>query len=638
MRRLFFTVVLAAIPYGVPAATIDAALVAPADRGVASDVATGRSLRNVRDLGRIGASEPITVGLLMRVRNLTELQQLTLLQGDLRSPMFHHYLTRDQWTQSFAPDAATYAQTQAALRRRGFRILRTYQNRAYIEAQAPAAVVERYFRTEIHAVEQLGKGRRYLNVTAALMPAELRSSVISVSGLHSIQMVTHPMRLRSKAAVSSSPVYSAGLRPFNVPTPLSTATPGENPSPDPTLSPGDPTSDYTDSDDGYDPTIYADAYDYPVQHGYGGSGHAMASVIEADFLNSDANLEFATFGIPRAAAPATITRLCADPAPSANCDGTIGAADPEGESTLDALTMMSLAPKAPFYEAIAPAFSDEQLEAAYEIHLNLDVADAVSSSFGECETDDPAFAYATDYIAMEGAALGMSFEASTGDIGAGECGTYSPGATPQELVSISVPSAGYYFTAIGGTQFSTIATCGGIGNGSVTSPCYTHEDAWASGNGGYSARELVPCWQSAALTQYVQTTLSVGSTTMRNTPDLVFTADGDSPYAGMEVIYNGAKRAFYGTSVGSPMWTAMQVEINQVQGSRNGWVNPGLYAAYAATESLTESYAFRDIITGNNGEYTAVPGYDDASGLGSPLGFKLAGIENGYAASNSCPT
>ena len=631
-------VLLAAIAFASASPPLAArASVAPADRGVAADVA---SARNLRDLGRMNSNAAVNVGVLMRVRNVTELQQLTLLQGRPGSPVFHHYLSPAQWNAYFAPDAQTYARTAALLQRRGFHILRTFSNRGYLEARAPASTVERYFSTKLRLVEQPGRGVRYMNVTPAVMPAELRDVAVSVAGLHSIVTVSHPIRFADKTAFRRSELYAqtvAALRapapeaaggrdhPLNVPTPLTATTPSvPQPGPDPTEVPGNPTSDLTSSAGGYDPTIYATAYDYPVQHGYGGSGHNAGTVIEADYLDSDAKAEFTNFGIPRSPTAGALgygVRLCADPNPTANCDGTIGAADPEGESTLDAMVIMSMAPKAGFYEAIAPAFNDEQIEAAYEVHINMDVVDDVNSSFGECETDDPAFGYATNYLAMEGAALGISFEASTGDTGATACGTYITNGAVQTEFNTSLPSSGVYFTAIGGTQFAPLTSCTSVGSG-----CYTSELAWNSGNGGYSAIEPVPSWQLPALSEDGQTLTSVGSTTMRNTPDVAFTA---ALAPGMDIYYNGSQSAIGGTSVGSPCWTALQVEINQVQKSRNGWVNPGLYAAFLATNTTTVNFAFRDITGGNNGKYTAVPGYDDASGLGSPLGWELAGVENG---------
>jgi hypothetical protein len=621
--------------------------IAPSDRGVASDVAHARGLR---DFGEMRASSPVEIGLLMRARNEAQLRQLTLDQGNSRSRYYHHYLTTAQFTAYFSPDAGTYARTLATLQRRGFHITATYPNRTFIRAVAPSAVVERYFSTRIHAYFQQGqKGLRYGNVTPAVMPDELKRDVIDVSGLHTIVTMHYPIRFADKNIVMHSAQYQRALaqvraqykagaarrapvssarRPFNVPTPLSTATPQANPSPDATESPGTPATDYVSSIGGYDPTIYADAYDYPVQHGYGGRNHGTASVISSDYADSDANLEFSTFKIPRTG---KAYRECGDPSGGPTCGGLIGAGDADGESTLDAETIMSLAPAADFYEYLTDnGLSDIGIESDYILANNQNVAEVVNSSFGGCETDDPGFGYATNYIAMEGAALGITYSASTGDTGSTECGTEVTNGAPAEYINISDPSSGTYFTADGGTDFYQLVTCTG-----VQSACYTEETGWTFGGGGTSVILPLPAWQEPAVA--AQTIQAEVGTTGRNTPDVVFTADELPPGCGMDIFLNGSQAAVGGTSVASPMFVAMQAEINQVQKSRNGWVNPGLYVAFMDFNTTTTNFAFRDITGGTNVRYQAVPGYDDATGLGSPIGWNLAAVENGYPGATPRP-
>jgi kumamolisin len=620
---------------------------APSDRGVASDVARARGLR---DFGELRSSSPVEIGLLMRARNEAQLRALTLAQGNSHSRYYHHYLTTEQFKSYFSPDAGTYRRTLATLQRRGFRITATYPNRTFIRAVANAGIVERYFSTRIHAYFQQGqKGLRYGNITPAVMPEELKRDVVDVSGLHTIVTMHYPIRFADKNIVTHSAQYRRALaqvlaqrkasatrpvavrparHPFNVPTPLSTATPQANPSPDATESPGTPATDYVNSIGGYDPTIYADAYDYPVQHGYGGRNHATASVISSDYADTDAMKEFSTFNIPRTG---KAYRECGDPNGGPTCGGLIGAGDADGESTLDAETIMSLAPAADFYEYLTDnGLSDIGIESDYILANNQNVAEVVNSSFGGCETDDPAFGYATNYIAMEGAALGITYSASTGDTGSTECGTEVMNGAPAEYINISDPSSGTYFTADGGTDFYQLLTCTG-----VQSACYTLETGWTFGGGGTSVILPLPAWQEPAVA--AQTVVAEVGTTGRNTPDVVFTADELPPGVGMDIFLNGSQAAVGGTSVASPMFVAMQSEINQVQNSRNGWVNPGLYVAFMDFNTTTTNFAFRDITGGTNVRYQAVPGYDDATGLGSPIGWNLAAVENGYPGATPRP-
>ncbi len=610
----------------------------PEARGIAADVAQARGLR---DLGSLDRKAQIPVGLLLKITHKEELEQLTLLQGDRRSPLYHHYLSSAQFNRYFSPSPTAYARVLATLQRHGFRITQTYRDRTFVTAAAPVSDVERYFGTRIHAMMQPGVGVRYGNITQAMMPDDLRNVAVSVSGLHSIQTAHFPLHFADKNAVRASTAYALALhamastrtsasgksqtrRPFNVPTPLASSTPSAaQPGPDPTIAPGTPTSDFVNSVGGYGPEIYADAYDYPVQHGYGGTNHPIGNIIEADFLRTDIAKEESTYGIKRTG---QVYTYCGSAGGGSDCFGAEGHGDPVGEATLDANIMTSLAPNADYYVYLAPLFDDIQIESAYVMAVDQNIVEALNSSFGSCETDDPSFGYATNYIAMEGAALGITFEASTGDTGATTCGLYVTNGAPQTEINVSIPSSNYYFTALGGTNFMPVTSCS-LGS------CYTLETVWTHSNGGSSVYEPIPAWQLPAA--QAQTVALETSTTYRNTPDMVFTANAP-PFdtgVGFAIFDNGSAEAGGGTSVASPMWTAMQGTINQVQNSRNGWVNPGLYAAFMQFGS----FAFHEIIGGTNGYYAAVPGYNDAVGMGSPLGWELAGVENGTAGFPSRP-
>jgi kumamolisin len=55
---------------------------------------------------------------------------------------------------------------------------------------------------------------------------------------------------------------------------------------------------------------------------------------------------------------------------------------------------------------------------------------------------------------------------------------------------------------------------------------------------------------------------------------------------------------------------------NEQLGTQVGFINPAIYATKAAS-------AFNDITQGNNGAFSAGPGWDACSGLGSPIASKL---------------
>jgi kumamolisin len=72
-----------------------------------------------------------------------------------------------------------------------------------------------------------------------------------------------------------------------------------------------------------------------------------------------------------------------------------------------------------------------------------------------------------------------------------------------------------------------------------------------------------------------------------------------------------------GTSAVAPLWAGLIALLNESLGTRVGFLNPLLYQLPTARGS------FRDITTGDNGDYQAKPGWDPCTGLGTPNGLKL---------------
>jgi hypothetical protein len=129
-------------------------------------------------------------------------------------------------------------------------------------------------------------------------------------------------------------------------------------------------------------------------------------------------------------------------------------------------------------------------------------------------------------------------------------------------------------------------------------------------------------------------------------------ADSDprTPYL---IYWNGSGAAFGfpsgwqgigGTSAATPLWGAVFALANAssaCQGVRVGFANPLLYAAAAASYGT----AFNDVTAGNNdftgtngGRYPAVPGYDMATGLGSPNAASLVAALCVHAVQIRAPT
>ena len=73
-----------------------------------------------------------------------------------------------------------------------------------------------------------------------------------------------------------------------------------------------------------------------------------------------------------------------------------------------------------------------------------------------------------------------------------------------------------------------------------------------------------------------------------------------------------------GTSAVAPLWAGLFALFNQSLSKPVGYLNPTLYQSVASV-----SGTFRDITSGNNGDYKAGPGWDACTGWGSPNGTNL---------------
>jgi kumamolisin len=89
---------------------------------------------------------------------------------------------------------------------------------------------------------------------------------------------------------------------------------------------------------------------------------------------------------------------------------------------------------------------------------------------------------------------------------------------------------------------------------------------------------------------------------------------GDAdPQTGYTVRVDGRDQTIGGTSAVAPLWAGLIALLNQSLGAPLGFAQPRLYG----------SGGFHDIVSGDNGAYSARAGWDACTGLGSPNGSAL---------------
>ncbi len=200
-----------------------------------------------------------------------------------------------------------------------------------------------------------------------------------------------------------------------------------------------------------------------------------------------------------------------------------------------------------------------------------------------------------DQIAQEAGLLGITITVASGDSGS------SDGMTDGQN-HVDFPASSPHVLACGGTRL--IAANGGIAS----------ETVWNDGaqggatGGGYSTVFSCPAWQTNAIH---------GAPSGRGVPDVAGNADPDTGY---NILVDGQQMVVGGTSAVAPLWAGLIALMNQTIQNRAGFMNQALY-------SINQSSCFRDITSGNNGAYSAGPGWDATTGLGSPLGTQLIQTE-----------
>lgn len=352
-------------------------------------------------------------------------------------------------------------------------------------------------------------------------------------------------------------------------------------------------------DRGLTPQLLLNTYNLRglAEQGYTGKGQTIVIFAFDGFDQADLDTYATMFGLPR------FTPILIGGQPTA----------PRGETTMDLQVAHAIAPDA--QKVVINARPTVEGDGAYEkIGQMLEAADnrfpgavwSFSIGWG-CDKLLTAADLAPVRSALAAAhTRGTTAFDASGDLAGLECRggqdwSSAPGADDIGLDSVaSLPE----ITNVGGTTLSTTA------DGS-----WLAEQAWfdvplsQGTGGGVSALFDRPDWQRGISAS------DDGGAQRRLTPDIAAVAD---PFTGVKIVLNNQVLVGGGTSQAAPMWAGVAAVMNQYlvdNGGRPlGDLNPLLYQI-ARGAPLP---AFRDVTLGGNAVATAGPGYDLATGLGTP--------------------
>jgi hypothetical protein len=553
---------------------------------------------------------------------------------DKHSPLFHHYLTPGSFAARFGPTPSTIAVVKSQLQSSGLTVTDVARDGLIVHFSAPASRVETAFRTGLERYRLANGSIGRARTAPVRVPAAIAKDVTAVVGLDTTVklrpsgIVHAPRSTRGSHAAAKSTSF---IHPASSPTPCLAAT-----------SAAEQFGGLTDDQ-------IANAYGAFGLFGAGdtGSGQHIAVYEGEPFLMSDLQT-FDTCYFGAAQATSMLGRVQV-----INVDGGQPAGPGQGEAILDVEDVSAFAPGASIdvYQAPNNTFGSIDI---YSKIVNDDVDKVVTTSWELCEQavqqGSPGIQQAENLIFQQAAAQGQSVFAAAGDEGSNDCNGFQTTAPTSPVLSVADPASQPYVVAAGGTTMED-----------ATQPALEHVwndgAAWGAAGGGISESWPMPSWQldshvpgvndpnvvSAANSfeaadlgnpnfAFCSSDNPVGPVEggCRELPDVSANAD---EFTGGITMYMAALdgwNTFGGTSSAAPLWAAMLADVNAsatCQGNpatQNGvgFVNPLLYSV--ASNPTAYAASFNDIKTGNNDPYgdsnlfQATPGYDMASGLGTP--------------------
>jgi subtilase family serine protease len=487
------------------------------------------------------------------------------------SPQYRHYLTTSQFANQFGATASTVAAVSNYFSGYGVVVGALSKGRILLHLSGTTSAIAKAFATPVATVRR-SDGVLAAQFTApATLPSAIAKGVAGVAGLSTVVPPTSNLKTSLTSHASPGTCPSAGSQ---------STTPNEL--------------------GGYPAQQQAQLYGLSAAwaNGFTGTGQTIAIYELGTYDAADVSVYLSCYGLT-----SSITATNVDGGPPA------GFSD---EATLDIEEAAILAPGAAIKVYQGPNSGPGPAD-VYQLIADQNIASIVTTSWGGCEADPTGDVVGEQPVFEQMAAQGQTVIAAAGDSGSSDC----HGIT-NNTPSVDDPASQPYVTGVGGLSVNSISP--------LSQTVWNNGPSGGSGGGGNSIIWSRPSWQVAPGITSAQS--------MRTVPDLSVMAD---PNTGFIQYFSGTTSgacgqkcaggwgSIGGTSIGSPLVSAIVAVAAQSCGaSRLGFINPALYNM--------ASTGFVDVTTGTNdaygvGSYSAGPGYDMATGLGSPNGAAfIAGL------------
>ena len=539
--------------------------------------------------GPLATQQELSADVALAVPDAAALNSFATSVSTPGSSDYGHYLTPGEFAARFGPAGSSVDAVRQWLSGQGLSVGSPIDGGLLIPVKGSVAQMSAAFGTSFNDVNLPQGQSAYANTSSPSVPADLAGVVRAVVGLDDL---SRPRPLFTR------PAASAG---FSAPQSCHDGAVGSEA--------GGPRT-YTQ---------LASTYDITPLYGQGRTGAGITvGVLELEPLSLvDVSVFESCYGI-------------SVPLSAVSVDGGPGTIGDTTESVLDIDTVAALAPQASIVDYQGPNNQNGEIDVFAQMAAE-DRAQVISTSWGNCELENSPPNNEINAAAIENtifqqmAAQGQTVVASSGDSGAQSC--WPTPINPANLTAVNAddPASQPFVTGVGGTILPNLTTAGeAVWNDCQgrSTTCAQNDLTNGATGGGRSTVWPMPTYQSANGAIGPDSTPAPCPTPNPNCREVPDVAADAAPNTA-PIIFLSAINGWTpvgGTSVAAPIWGAIFALVDQGCGSPTGFANPKLYSLGAAS-----SGAFNDVTSGNNdltgtngGNFAARPGYDMATGWGSP--------------------
>jgi len=578
-------------------------------------IGSAPALPAASEIGLVSPRQKLRLTVVLAPRDAAALSEFAAAVSKPGSPAYRHYLDVHQFAERFGADSRSIAAVRATLRADGLTLGATAPDNLSISVSGDAAHVSRAFAVTLHRFRERGGREVFANNFAPRLPAALSGIVSDVLGLDDLPAAAPEGLINFKShralAHAASGPFPGGLGP----TPCADV------------------SAYAASTGEYTINQIAQAYGMTGLYAQGDFGQGITVAMYELEAYPTQTIDLNTYQSCYGTATSVTTAPLVD---GGSTSGVYSA-----ETSVDLENMIGLAPQANIVIYEGPNTSTGDYDTLNAIVSDPIRAQVINDSWGICEPDQfSGLATSESFLLEQAATQGQSFISSTGDRGSEgcvchtdpSCSSWVP-ANGGHALEVDDPASQPYTTGVGGSDLSSI--------GPPNIETAWNELYWGGSGGGISSTWAMPSYQTNSGVPGIGNSYSSGTPCSnpggycREVPDV--SADA-APHQGYSIFWSGASHSGWsaagGTSTAAPVWAALIAladaagplgvdgcNNSRLDTSRLGFLNPLLYEVAAGDGHAT---AFHDLTVGDNnptftGPYPATPGYDMASGLGTPI-------------------